>query len=64
MRQLEIMSCKLQADRGMVFRTILNIGVSLEQVLDIYIKYVSNFIIYCWTALFMYAKFNIFSRKS
>ena len=39
-RQLEIKSCKLQADRGMVFRTILNIGVSLEQVLDIYIKYV------------------------
>ncbi|XP_075969524.1 nuclear pore complex protein Nup154 [Anticarsia gemmatalis] len=40
-RQLEIMSCKLQADQGMVFRTILNIGVSLEQVLDIYIKLVS-----------------------
>ncbi|KAF9410958.1 hypothetical protein HW555_010090, partial [Spodoptera exigua] len=40
-RQLEIMSCKLQADRGMVFKTILNIGVSLEQVLDIYIKLVS-----------------------
>ncbi|CAH0604650.1 unnamed protein product [Chrysodeixis includens] len=40
-RQLEIMSCKLQADKGMVFRTILNIGVSLEQVLDIYIKLVS-----------------------
>ncbi|CAB3242107.1 unnamed protein product [Arctia plantaginis] len=40
-RQLEIMSCKLQADKAMVFRTILNIGVSLEQVLDIYIKLVS-----------------------
>ncbi|XP_069365133.1 nuclear pore complex protein Nup154 [Maniola hyperantus] len=40
-RQLEIMSCKLQAEKGMVFRTILNIGVSLEQVLDIYIKLVS-----------------------
>ncbi|XP_045785150.1 nuclear pore complex protein Nup154 [Maniola jurtina] len=40
-RQLEIMSCKLQAEKSMVFRTILNIGVSLEQVLDIYIKLVS-----------------------
>ncbi|KAM3963496.1 nuclear pore complex protein Nup154 [Aphomia sociella] len=40
-RQLEIMSCKLQADKSMVFRTILNIGVSIEQVLDIYIKLVS-----------------------
>ncbi|XP_053623527.1 nuclear pore complex protein Nup154 [Plodia interpunctella] len=40
-RQLEIMSCKLQADQSMVFKTILNIGVSLEQVLDIYIKLVS-----------------------
>ncbi|KAJ0180486.1 hypothetical protein K1T71_003890 [Dendrolimus kikuchii] len=40
-RQLEIMSCKLQAEQSMVFRTILNIGVSLEQVLDIYIKLVS-----------------------
>ncbi|CAG9783700.1 unnamed protein product [Diatraea saccharalis] len=40
-RQLEIMSCKLQADKSMVFRTILNIGVSLEQVLEIYIKLVS-----------------------
>lgn len=37
-RQLEIMSCKLQADQSLVFRAILNIGVSLEQVLDIYIK--------------------------
>ncbi|XP_063620313.1 nuclear pore complex protein Nup154 [Cydia splendana] len=40
-RQLEILACKLQADQGMVFRTILNIGVSIEQVLDIYIKLVS-----------------------
>ncbi|XP_072943957.1 nuclear pore complex protein Nup154 [Epargyreus clarus] len=40
-RQLEIMSCKLQADKSLVFRAILNIGVSLEQVLDIYIKLVS-----------------------
>ncbi|KAL0842019.1 hypothetical protein ABMA28_014235 [Loxostege sticticalis] len=40
-RQLEIMSCKLQADQSMVFKTVLNIGVSLEQVLDIYIKLVS-----------------------
>ncbi|XP_026329328.1 nuclear pore complex protein Nup154 [Hyposmocoma kahamanoa] len=40
-RQLEIMSCKLQADQSLVFRAILNIGVSLEQVLDIYIKLVS-----------------------
>ncbi|XP_060810852.1 nuclear pore complex protein Nup154 [Amyelois transitella] len=40
-RQLEIMSCKLQADQSMVFKAILNIGVSLEQVLDIYIKLVS-----------------------
>ncbi|XP_052750627.1 nuclear pore complex protein Nup154 [Galleria mellonella] len=40
-RQLEIMSCKLQADKSMVYRTILNIGVSIEQVLDIYIKLVS-----------------------
>ncbi|KAI8435058.1 hypothetical protein MSG28_003473, partial [Choristoneura fumiferana] len=36
-RQLEILACKLQTDQGMVFRTILNIGVSMEQVLDIYI---------------------------
>ncbi|XP_068630123.1 nuclear pore complex protein Nup154 [Battus philenor] len=40
-RQLEIMSCKMQADKSMVFKAILNIGVSLEQVLDIYIKLVS-----------------------
>ncbi|XP_063822152.1 nuclear pore complex protein Nup154 [Ostrinia nubilalis] len=40
-RQLEIMSCKLQADQSMVFKAVLNIGVSLEQVLDIYIKLVS-----------------------
>ncbi|CAK1581968.1 unnamed protein product [Parnassius mnemosyne] len=40
-RQLEIMSCKLQAEKSMVFKAILNIGVSLEQVLDIYIKLVS-----------------------
>ncbi|XP_073944058.1 nuclear pore complex protein Nup154 [Choristoneura fumiferana] len=40
-RQLEILACKLQTDQGMVFRTILNIGVSMEQVLDIYIKLVS-----------------------
>ncbi|KOB66409.1 Uncharacterized protein OBRU01_20208 [Operophtera brumata] len=32
------MSCKLSADKSMVFRTISNIGVSLEQVLDIYIN--------------------------
>lgn len=37
-RQLEIMSCKMQADKSMVFKAVLNIGVSLEQVLDIYIK--------------------------
>ncbi|KAL4703015.1 hypothetical protein ACJJTC_010001 [Scirpophaga incertulas] len=40
-RQLEIMSCKVQADQSMVFRSVLNISVSLEQVLDIYIKLVS-----------------------
>ncbi|XP_049867137.1 nuclear pore complex protein Nup154 [Pectinophora gossypiella] len=40
-RQLEIMSCKMQADQSMVFRAVLNIGVSLEQVLDVYIKLVS-----------------------
>ncbi|OWR42917.1 Nuclear pore complex protein Nup155 [Danaus plexippus plexippus] len=40
-RQLEIMNCKLQADKSMVFKAILSIGVSLEQVLDIYIKLVS-----------------------
>ncbi|CAK1552084.1 unnamed protein product [Leptosia nina] len=40
-RQLEIMSCKLQAEKSIVFKTILNIGVSLEQVLDIYVKLVS-----------------------
>ncbi|XP_028042298.1 nuclear pore complex protein Nup154 [Bombyx mandarina] len=40
-RQLEIMSCKLRADQSMVFKAILSIGVSLEQVLDIYIKLVS-----------------------
>ncbi|XP_026495219.2 nuclear pore complex protein Nup155 [Vanessa tameamea] len=40
-RQLEIMSCKLQSEKSMVFRAVLNIGVSLEQVLDIYIKLVS-----------------------
>ncbi|XP_013146024.1 PREDICTED: nuclear pore complex protein Nup155 [Papilio polytes] len=40
-RQLEIMSCKMQADKSMVFKAVLNIGVSLEQVLDIYIKLVS-----------------------
>ncbi|XP_041977071.1 nuclear pore complex protein Nup154 [Aricia agestis] len=40
-RQLEIMSCKLQADKSLVFKAILNIGVSFEQVLDIYIKLVS-----------------------
>ncbi|XP_045519163.1 nuclear pore complex protein Nup154 [Pieris brassicae] len=40
-RQLEILSCKIQAEKSMVFKTILNIGVSLEQVLDIYVKLVS-----------------------
>ncbi|XP_048479675.1 nuclear pore complex protein Nup154 [Plutella xylostella] len=40
-RQLEITSCKLQADHRMVFKAVLNIGVSLELVLDIYIKLVS-----------------------
>ncbi|GBP10894.1 Nuclear pore complex protein Nup154 [Eumeta japonica] len=40
-RQLEIMSCKLQADQRMVFKAILNIGVSIDQLLDIYIKLVS-----------------------
>lgn len=40
-RQLETMSCKLRANHHLVYKTILNIGVSLEQVLDIYIKLVS-----------------------
>ncbi|CAG4909693.1 unnamed protein product [Colias eurytheme] len=40
-RQLEILSCKIQAEKSMVFKAVLNIGVSLEQVLDIYVKLVS-----------------------
>ncbi|XP_038215888.1 nuclear pore complex protein Nup154 [Zerene cesonia] len=40
-RQLEILNCKIQAEKSMVFKAILNIGVSLEQVLDIYVKLVS-----------------------